>query len=720
MKGAVLALAAGTGAAQDGPPDDVMKAVREYWRHAPRYGCLCCSVSNPAPKAAAVPGKLGGLPVLTARLYDNRARLGCFCAAGEWLWAADDLAVYQIDVAGRRLRRTFTPADGLPDAPVRQLLAAGRWLWIVAAGRLSRLDVAAGKIDTPSHPAFAVGRMARGPAGTFLVTEREACRWDASAGAFESLGAYPGQARTAQTVRRGFWQHQWPKHFSSLLRAVVVGRDALYVLAGNTLSRHTAGGGWRELARDVWRAELSGKGLWAMTTSGVLHCDGSTGKVTRYAGGKGPAPGRPVDLAVTDRAVYLLVEPRFDKKAKRFGGGGVSRLDLASGRWTVTDRAGKSDISFADAVVAAGGEVVAGVRLAGAVEHRSLHPGMAHVRRHVAKITGLALAVGDASGGWRALPLKGLDDESVWVMGQRQSRRRKPVQRDGLRPRQFTRLAVCGDRLWAAMRTYPANYYGGYGECVQCVARRGAAGWSAVAEPSRVRSTGLAGEQPDILCLTATHGSPVVLGYRRPRVLGLHCGGGTAWIVHEGGVYAYDAPADAFRAVLVEGYRAYWQATAAAWDGHALYLGTDAGTVTRFDPTAGRFTLLGVAAGREIKDVRAAGGTIWVRTAQGKALLPPALKDAPRLPVGEAIRYDGKQWSIGADEEFPPAPARAYAFRDKKKNVLSGRPAGSGKDGPVAFVKGVFEPKVLCPAGEGALWMKVWGGIGRLELPTAR
>ncbi|MCD6303377.1 MAG: hypothetical protein J7M21_00260, partial [Planctomycetes bacterium] len=84
--------------------------MNEYWRHAPRYGCLCCSVYIPAPKAAAVPKDIGSLPVLDARVYENKAALTCFRVAGKFLWAADDQAVYQVETATGRLVRSYRPA----------------------------------------------------------------------------------------------------------------------------------------------------------------------------------------------------------------------------------------------------------------------------------------------------------------------------------------------------------------------------------------------------------------------------------------------------------------------------------------------------------------------------------------------------------------------------------------------------------------------------------
>ena len=722
--GAVLAaaLVPVTTAAEPTPAEPTpaeQAGMAEYWRHAPRYGCLCCSVSIPAPKAAAVPGEIGSQAVLEPRVYENKARLNGFCTADPFLWTADDLAVYQIDARRRTLVRTYRAADGLPDVPVRQLVADGKWLWIVGRSRLSRLEVSAGRIDVPNQPPFTLARMATGPAGTFLVTEKGAYRWDAAANRFESLGAYPGQSNVARAVQRGFWQFQWHKHVSSLLRDVVVGQGELYVLAGNTLSRHDAAGRWVQIAQDAWRMALDEPHLWAVTTAGLLHYHRPTEKVTRYAGGSGPTPGKPVNLAVAGGAAYLVAEPRFDGREKRYTGGGVSRFDPAAGKWTTVQQVGGADVAFTPAVAVDGSDVLVSARLVGEVEHRSLHPGMANVREHIAKVTGLGVAVGAASGDWRLLRLQGIDGGPYWVMGQQKKHRH-----DRVRPQQISHVVACGDRLWAALRNFPETYYGGYYPTVQCIARRTEAGWTAVAERPRAESVGLAGDQPGILCLTATHRKPIVLGHGFPKVLGLFRAAGTVWLVQEGGVYAYDAAKDAFQAVLTEGFRAYWQVTAGACDASAAWFGTDAGTITRYDRKTRRFHLLGVVPGRKIDQVRVGNGKVCVRTANPKtrATLPAGLSDLAQLPPANVLCYDGHSWSAAKAEEMPAASPTPYAFPQGKKgtsNFLTGAAHGSDSPKRLAYLRGVFQPQVLCQDASGALWLGVWGGVARLALPDS-
>jgi hypothetical protein len=718
----VLVLAAALAAAGPGargrpagppgsPTAEEAAGMREYRRHAPKYGCLCCSVYIPAPKAAVVPRDIGATPLLSSRLYENKPRLSCWTWAGEDLWLADDAAVYRIDGRRRRLARTVTSRDGLADVAIRQLVADGESLWIVGAGAVSRLALETGEVGRVACPAFGVARMAAGPAGTFLLTDRGAYRWNASTGAMEPLAAYPGQERVAKAAARGFWEYAWRDHWPAMLRDAAVARNALYVIAGNTLSRFD-GQKWRELSRAAWQLRVSGDDVFALTTAGMLHCDDRTGVSRHFAGGAGPAPGRPAVLIAARQAAYLLVEGTFAKQGEPLQGGGICRFDPRSATWDDLAALGGTPLGLPTAATSAG-ELFAAVQLAIAVHRRSLHPGMARVKRNVPRVEGLAVAVGSPGGEWRLVKLSGLPGEVRWVLGQRDRR-----QRDRLRPQRIVDLLSCGGRLWATTENYPEHFYGGYVHAVQCVARRGEDGWRAVADRDRLASLHLAGEQPALLCLTATHGEPVVLGHGQRRVLGLVECAGTAWVVHEGGAYAYDAETDRFSAVLVEPFRAYWQVTAADGDASAVYFGSDAGTITRYDRRSGRFELLGVCGGRKVERVAVRGGKVYVRTADSQAALPHALKDLPKIgpPAADVLVYDGAAWTPAAAARMPPAKPPPWQF-DKAGYLgesRGGRPAGRR----IGYVRGVFQPRVLCADDTGTAWIAVWGGVGRVSLPA--
>jgi len=69
---------------------------------------------------------------------------------------------------------------------------------------------------------------------------------------------------------------------------------------------------------------------------------------------------------------------------------------------------------------------------------------------------------------------------------------------------------------------------------------------------------------------------------------------------------------------------------------------------------------------------------------------------------------------------MPPARTTPYKFQRGRKhasNYLTGPARGSGSPKRLAYLKGVFEPQVLCQDGPGLLWLSVWGGVARLQLP---
>ena len=63
---------------------------------------------------------------------------------------------------------------------------------------------------------------------------------------------------------------------------------------------------------------------------------------------------------------------------------------------------------------------------------------------------------------------------------------------------------------------------------------------------------------------------------------------------------------------------------------------------------------------------------------------------------------------------MPKAPALHFQFQ--KGNYLHGPAGGTGRPAPLGYLKGVFQPKVLCAEGPDTFWVTVWGGVGRLCL----
>jgi hypothetical protein len=697
-----LATAGAAQARADEPPQRVRQAMKELWR---RGFCLLSSVYKPAERQSALPRDLGRTPVLQPRVLGRRGALLCYAVDGETLWAADDQTLCQIDAAAGRLVRAFDRRAGLGDEPVQSLAAGAGAVWLATRSGLARLDLQAGRIAPVKDVRFALARLAAGPSGVWAVSDAGAWRLTPGQDRWQKLPDFPGRERLARTSRRGFWSAEWRTTLLSLLPAVAATDDGLYVLCLNRLLHYApARGTWREVGSEVWQIQPQGRTLWALTTSGVLRYDAGSGKVETFASGRGPARGRPVALAATKRAFFLASRPDYDAKAGRFVGGGISRLDLAGGQWTVTEQVDGLDVRFVTAMTAGGDGVWAACTLFDRALQRGAHPGMAHVKRWRPHATGLGL-LRFAAGRWTLLKRQGLKTERRWIMGQRGT-----VASGKIGPETVDLLRCCGQRVWGVYRMIPEKYYAGYYISAGCLAARSGERWQGRFDV-RTDQFDLGGEQPELMLISHSHGHRIVLAEGHPIVLGIEGIAGRAWVLAESGVFRYDAAADRFAPVVREPMRTYWRVTAAAAGPRCLWFGGDGGTVSRFDRQTGRLECLGVAPGRKVTAIATAAGGIVVRTAATDAVLPVNMQSVPKLPNGEVLRFDGRRWSAGGGNA--PSPASAFRCSGKGNYLYRGRER-------VAFLRGVFRPGVLCedPAG-GKLWLATYSGVASVPLPAA-
>ena len=696
---ALLASAAATAAAQEQTPA-VKKAMQEMWR---RGTCLLSSVYNPAAKEAAVPGDVKDTPVVEPRVRARRGELTCYAIDGTTLWAADDQALYRIDAATGRLVATFDRAAGLPDAAIQSLAAAGGSVWLATRGQLARLDVKAGRVAAVEGVEVGMGRLAAGPEDVWLVGDRGAYRLAKGEDAWRKLPEFPGQEQLAAAIGRGFWTAEWHSRMRVLLPTAFATGDGLYVVCGNRLGRFDpAAGKWSEIATAVWQAIPRGRTVWALATDGVVRYDAESGQAQRYKAGEGPAPGRAVGMAAGEKAFLLASQADYDDKANRFTGGGLSRLDLASGAWSVTEEIDGTDVRFATAVTAEGDEAWATCVLYDRVEQRGAHPGMAHVKQWRPHAAGLGL-LHFADGQWALRKREGLKTERRWVMGQKGT-----VKPDRIGPETVEDICRVGDSLWGVYRIVPEQYYAGYFISAGCLARKASDTWQERFDV-RTDELGLAGEQPELMLISHSHGHRIVLADGHAIVLGAERVAGRAAFVTEAGVFLHDAAGDRFTPALREADRLYWRATAAAADEGCVWFGGDAGTVSRLDRKTGRLELVGVVPGRKIEAVSVSDGKVLVRTARGDAVLPVSLASAPKLPEADVLVFDGRDWAAGrADVKRPGLPwtlARRsnYLLRDDKR---------------AAFLKGVFRPLVLCEDPvEKRLWLGTYAGVASIPLP---
>jgi len=683
------------------PPPEVKAAMEELWR---RGRCLLSSVHKPAARESAVPEDIGHTQVLDPRLYARRAALLCYALHGQTIWAADDQSLYQVDGKAGKLIRRFGPPNGLPNVPIQAIAPAGDALWLATRSGLARVDPKTGRIAPLPDIRFKLARLAAGPSGLWLVSDAGAYRLAPGQSRWRRLPDFPGQEQLAKITRRGFWSALWRNRRLATIPSMFATDDGLYVVCLKRLLRyHPAGNEWLQISDQAWQAIPQARAVWALTTSGAVRYDPAAGRTEQFQSGQGPAAGRPITAAATDRAFFMASQPDYDDKAKRFVGGGISRLDLTTGTWTITETVDGADIRFVSALLADGDQVWAACTLYDRAVELGAHPGMAHVKRWRPHPSGLGLL--RCSGGRYTL-IKGerLETEKRWVMGQKDT-----VKPDCVGPESIESLCRCGTRAWGVYRMVPEQYYAGYYISAGCLAVRSEDEWQKRFD-TRTSELDLGGEQPELMLISHSHGDRIVLAEGHPVVLGIEQVAGRAWAVCESGLFVHDPQSDRFTPVVQEEFRLYWRATAAAAGKGEVWFGGDGGTISRLDRDSGCLELVGVVPGRKIVAIRVEQNRVAVRTAKTTVTLPVSLRSAPRLPEADSLVFDGKTWSA-ASARVEPAGS-SLSCREKSSYLYRG-------DRQIAFLKGVFRPTVLCEDSSGnKLWLATYHGVASIPLPA--
>ncbi|MGQ9663357.1 MAG: hypothetical protein ACUVWX_13615, partial [Kiritimatiellia bacterium] len=524
------------------------------------------------------------------------------------------------------------------------------------------------------------------------------------------------------TVNKGFWWFMCANTEVVLIEKMLAKQDGLYVLQERQVWRYDPNAEkWLSITRDAWKI-LEHKGtLWVMCTSSVKRYDAASGSIRSYEYGKGPALGRPTAMAATDDAFYLARYGDNDEKATQvesFVGGGISRLDLATDRWTVVDEIDGVKLNFVDSLLADGDEVWAAALLYDKIVQQGAHPGMAHVKRWVPHPDGIGIAHFSA-GRWSLLSKRGLKTQKRW-MGPHGTR----VELDNIGPQNVHMLCVTHDRLWGAYKIVPEHWYGGYGESAGCLAARLDGRWEGRFDV-QTEELNLTGEYPALFGMSRSHGE-VYLAEGHFIILGLENISGHCWVVTQGGVYVNDERTDRFVTVLEGRDRLYFRATAAAPTADAVWIGGDGGTVSRLNRRTGRLELVGVVPDRTITAIAVDGKRVVVNTAppEGKyaIALPYSMRSANRLPIADSLAFDGEKWTVSDEKISPPDTAYRCNYTGPYRDVAARQEnflyRGEQK---VAFLRGVFRPQVLCadPVG-GKIWLGVYSGLASVPLPPER
>ena len=681
-------------------PRPIAAAMNELWRHG---WCLFCAVFEPARRESAVPADVGKARLLTPRVYAGKGAILCYAVDGKTLWAADDQAVYQIDAAAGDLVRQFTQADGLPDAPVQSMAASGGNLWLATRSGLALLKTETGKIETVPGVKFGLAKVVSNGNTAWAVSDAGA--WRLAETKAVKIPDFPGQPLLAEQSRRGFWTATWQRRLEEALPAALATDEGLYVICLNQLLRFDPRQNrWAMIAPQAWGLTGQGPLVWTMTPTGVSCFDPAAGKAVAFLGGKGPAAGRPVAMAATPGAFHLLTQGIYDGARKQFTGGGISRYANADQTWTITQEIEGVDLRLPSAILASGAEVWVTCTLYDRVMEMGANPGMAFVKRWTPHASGIAMLHTSGST-WQMVRKDDLKSEMSWVMGQQGW-----YKQDKTGPDSISQLCRWGPGVWGVYRIAPEKWYAAHWETAGLLAQEQSGKWGGRFE-MQTAELGLAGDQPEVLLASASHGE-LVMADGHPSVLSLETIAERLWAICESGLFVLDARTGKFGPVLEEGFRSYWRCTAALPDGDGVWIGGDSGTISRFDRKLGTLKLVGIVPGRRITSMATTFGGITVLTEKAPVCLPASLRSAPKLPEADALEFDGKQWSAGTGPIWPEKPAYST---NPRSNFLVNKARQR-----VAFLKGVYQPTVLCEEIDGkAIWISTYEGVARVPLVEA-
>ena len=701
---AVLALA-GAARAQPGMPSkDVQADIAELWSRA---WCLRCVIDGPAARECVVPKDIARTPVVVPRSYARKGEILCYGIDGSTIWAADDQWLLQVDGAAGELVRRYGQSDGLPASPVQAIAFTKSAVWLATRRGLAVLDRASGKIRSRDDVRFELGRLTGGGGRAWLVSDAGGWRLGPGAAEVAKLPEFPGREFLARHPRRGFWSALWPGKARALMPSIFATDDGLYVIVLNRLLRYDPSAGeWQQISSNTWHAEPQGRSVWAARTKGVLRFDPEANRTEPFAAGSGLAAGRPLTMIATDDAVFVFSRPDFDPGTGKMIGGGISRLDPLAKQWTITQSVDHADVRLATSAWTDGREVWAAATLWDRVVRMSAHPGMAHIRQWRPRSYGVGL-LRWSEGKWTLIRAEKLKTESRWIVGQQGQRHFK---RDRIGPNSIDALARIGDRIWGIYRITPTNYYAGYIASAGVLADRRDGKWQKRFD-QRTEELQLAGEFPKLMLMSHSHGRSIDLAEGHASLLGVEDVAGRAWIVGRHGLFVHDAKADRFAPVVREAYRTYWQATAASAGPGDVWFGGSGGSVSRLTRKTRHLELVGVLPARRVTALAAEGLRVTVTSEKTTVRLPAELARAPKLPDADVIVFDGKAWTVGdrpaaaATSRFTTEKTGSFIYRDGKR---------------VAFLKGVFRPRVLCEdIFAQKLWVATYSGVASVPIPRA-
>jgi len=709
-----------------GYTDEKLTSGHELWRH---MRCSACVVT-PAVANAAVPKDLRGAVPVHGRYWPYRERLAAWTRDEKYLWLATDSRIVQIDLAARKLVRSYGRAEGLPDRLVHDLASDGKRLWIVHKGGVVTLPVGGEKIARPEWLETRFARvLAHGDAvwiisvsGTFKHKAGE----DPAAGpAPDPAPALPTADQISKTVENGIWIPHWRRRTAHFIADPIAAGDKLFVSSYGDIYEFD-GVAWKEVAVGAWALRAAAGRVWFLDAGGLNEYDPGTGKKKLHGLPEG-CRGQAMHLVVTDAAAWTAAHPQRAGGDEDPAGGGLCRFDLGTREWKCWNRINEHRADRVSCLAIREG-VVWAVSADGRYETRGAHPGMAYVKHKPFVTTGFHLHAFDGKK-WNSLPLESKKLDNRLICGQDGCR-----DSDDIFPRAVTEISIGARSLFGAVRLVPGKYFGGYWPSVARLASRPGADapWAATFHHAP-GELALQGEQPLVLNISygmilrelQDRSAGVLEAVGHDNVLGLFVDGDTHWAVTEGCAAWCDEAGARWRKVVETDYRFYWRATAALEDGKHLYLGSDRGLVSRLDLTTGRFEVQAVLHDREITRLakNEAGQIVALSRPTQLGMLPAGLADKlkPRTMKCKAVKFDGKTWSEAKAEDLPPeSKGPAWHFKKVGRGVRRDKSQGNfvvsaGGEKPIVYVKDVFYPQVLCVGDKGeSMWLSTYTGLVRI------
>ena len=701
-----------------GYADPRLDAAHEYWR---RYCCNDCAVSMALINARR-PRNLRGAQDVAGRLYPYRRKIVAWSRDDENLWVATDNEVVQISLALKAVVRKH-PELGLGGDGIRQIASDGARLWLAGRNNLTAW------FTGDWMPA------GRGYQQDFVkLFRRQGKVWGmADNGVHEpsSSGELPRQlpplptgSRMRTMVADGIWAPWWERATRHFVEGSVWVDSRLYATSFGDLYE-LAEGKWNRIAGDAWNLAADGSHVWFVGAGGVVEYDPVTGRQRVHVPPR-LGEGRCSQFLLTRAAAWVAVEPAAGGERR---GGGLARLDLASGEWRVWADINGQPAGRVSVLKEEGGTVRA-VTASGRSPTESADPGMMHVRRETFVATNFCLHSFDERGReWTSVAVETPALETRLICGHDGSGATAPI-----RPQDVRDICVAGDRIFASVRLRPDGFFSGYWPTVCQIASRAgpAAPWIARWE-HHPEELNLQGEQPEALNIS-NGGRRVVAALGHDEPLGLFNCDGQAWAITEGCVGWFDAAAGRWVKAYEPGFNLYWRATAAIEDAGerpALFVGSDRGVICRSDINAGQFELQVALKDRSIdRFFRDAQGRI-VATSQPAPLgrLPVQLRDKLKIMDCDAVAWDGREWrALSGAVATPPAaeprwffkPVEKRSVRDKSQgNFLWGPMPGKEEPAPRYYLKEAFFPEVLCEGLGHRLYIATFAGLVVLQLPEA-